>query len=279
MRYPHKRLTDVWEMLQKTEGNALLSAMNSLFKLAAQYRDCASMYKTQEMKKILEAALDRVTEEMAKLELDKELGVMEFADKTLLALYVLDIDSADKQGMANEIYSLVKSLDMAIEGSLRGRTMYYMDPRNAERYEKAKLEFSQEVIHTFPNACWDLEEAVKCLAFERYTACVFHLARPMEIAVRKVGKRMGVTVKYKKEKGYLHWGTITNNMNGRLAILKRSDPDEYEKWVRVHGMLECVRVAWRNETMHPGTKYSEKEAEEVLDAVKTFLDCLAKQIA
>ena len=65
-------------------------------------------------------------------------------------------------------------------------------------------------------------------------------------------------------------------MSDRLAALKKSDRDEHQKWVRVHGMLECVKVAWRNDTMHPGTSYDKNDAREVFDASRTFLKHLAK---
>lgn len=45
----------------------------------------------------------------------------------------------------------------------------------------------------FPERTEDIFEAHQCVALERYTAVMFHLGNAMEIAVKRVAKKMGVT--------------------------------------------------------------------------------------
>jgi hypothetical protein len=39
--------------------------------------------------------------------------------------------------------------------------------------------------------------------------------------------------------------------------------------------LYAVKLAWRNEVMHPKVTYTSEEARRVLDAVKAFIEDLA----
>jgi hypothetical protein len=42
--------------------------------------------------------------------------------------------------------------------------------------------------------------------------------------------------------------------------------------------LDHVRIAWRNDVMHPKAKYDEKEAGEVLTNVRVFLESIVKLV-
>ena len=271
---PCERLTTLWDMLIKIEEHELFEAISDLAEYVYMGRDDPShVYEDPEFVQQLKDALDRMKTQVSRFK-----DHPEDLKSPLLQLnkmkYVLSStgDEFDTEFAADNIsrdFGVFKDL---IFVELKGRLFYYISgTRAAKRIQQGKQEFGNQVLIQFPEARYDLDEAAKCMGFELYTACVFHLVRPMESAVRKVGKRMGATVRFKKKEGYLCWGSIANNINDRLTVLKESDQDEYQKWVRVHGMLECVRQAWRNETMHPGSYYNEKDAEEVYGAVKMFL--------
>jgi hypothetical protein len=42
--------------------------------------------------------------------------------------------------------------------------------------------------------------------------------------------------------------------------------------------LDAVRIAWRNDVMHPKATYDEKEALEVLTSVRAFLESVVKLV-
>ena len=54
--------------------------------------------------------------------------------------------------------------------------------------------FGEVVAQAFPSAVPDLKEAGTCYALNRSTACVFHVIRAMEIALRSLARCSGVKV-------------------------------------------------------------------------------------
>ncbi|MDE0412234.1 MAG: hypothetical protein OXI37_08490 [Gammaproteobacteria bacterium] len=231
------------------------------------------LYKEPDRLKFLNETLNNLSEELDRLGLKVSM-------ETATNLKPPDEppDYTDLTTYGKLLSHDLKNLRQIIKIELGTQKLYRLEPDETEFYKQAEHMFDDNVLTKFPEARFDLGQAAKCMAFERYTACVFHLVRPMESAVRMIGKQMGVTVEKNQEEGYLHWGVITNNINQKLKTLKESDNSNYEKWLRLHGMLECVRVAWRNEVMHPGPKYTGEEAREVFEAVKTFLKHLAEKL-
>src|SRR5258708_7512857 len=49
-----------------------------------------------------------------------------------------------------------------------------------------------DVLDKFPSAILDMEEAGKCLAFDRNTACVFHCMRVMEVGLKTLASALGI---------------------------------------------------------------------------------------
>ena len=131
--------------------------------------------------------------------------------------------------------------------------------------------YGREVDDAFPKAASEISEAAKCLAFNRPTACVFHLMRAMELAVQKLAERLGKT-NIEKE-----WGKLLSDIAKEIeAMPKGTGRDE---WSTIHTHLYHVKQAWRNDTMHPKTTYTEAEAEGVFAAVKTFMIELAPKVS
>jgi len=63
------------------------------------------------------------------------------------------------------------------------RSMFMYIPRErADRYSKEEA-FGPEVNNKFPSSHFDIKEAGNCFASARFTACVFHLMRVLEIGL------------------------------------------------------------------------------------------------
>ena len=149
-------------------------------------------------------------------------------------------------------------------------------------FEKARVyynphPFGEAVSNKFPRAITDMQEASKCLALARYTACVFHLMRVMEIGVQHLGKKLKIPDTHEKE-----WQAILNSVNG--ALRRMSNPPTpltsrkkavRDRYAKAAAHLENVKNAWRNNVMHPKASYTAEEAEEVFQAVKTYMQHLA----
>jgi hypothetical protein len=58
-------------------------------------------------------------------------------------------------------------------------------PEKVKFYQETKG-FGENVANRFPSAAFDIEEAGKCYACNRNTACVMHLARAVEVGLKSV---------------------------------------------------------------------------------------------
>jgi hypothetical protein len=120
----------------------------------------------------------------------------------------------------------------------------------------------------------DVEEASKCFAVGRYTACVFHLMRVMELSVQQLGKKLKVRLVQEK-----NWQNIIDEVNKAVKnmpvkTLRRKEIQREYTSIAAH--LFNVKVAWRNPVMHPKVSYTEEEAKEIFNNVMIFLSYLVK---
>jgi hypothetical protein len=99
---------------------------------------------------------------------------------------------------------------------------------------------------------------------------VFHLMRVMERGVQILGNKFGVRNVETKL-----WGNITNEMRQKVeALPDKTAPEKLnkEKPTEVWVHLDHVRIAWRNTTMHPKQTYTESEAKDIMEKVRSFMN-------
>lgn len=141
-----------------------------------------------------------------------------------------------------------------------GQTPLYLQPEPP---------FGDRSIKRFPKMTEDISEAAKCLSLDRPTACVFHLMRVMELAVQHFGDELSVTVVAEK-----NWQVILDQINAAIRKLDAKDA-KTKAYAQCASHLYNVKVAWRNEVMHPKQTYTFEEARAVFDNAKTFINELA----
>jgi hypothetical protein len=78
---------------------------------------------------------------------------------------------------------------------LSSRYVLMLSPKEADMIANREPAFGEEVFTAFSFAREDIEEAEKCLAFERGTAAVFHLMRALESSVQVIANKLGVAVR------------------------------------------------------------------------------------
>lgn len=107
------------------------------------------------------------------------------------------------------------------------------------------------------------------------TAAVFHLMRVMEIALRALAKKLDVTTIDPEVES---WNKITDHVNKAITALPAKTAPEQARKAKpgaVSAHLNSVRIAWRNEVMHPKQSYSREEARAIFNAVRAFMVDLA----
>jgi hypothetical protein len=149
-------------------------------------------------------------------------------------------------------------------------------------HDKAKLfdnpGFGDDTTNAFPSAKYDIQEAARCYAVGRNTACVFHLMRVLEIGLSVIAKQFNVSL------DYTNWETIINQVEKAIAATDQAPnrsatwKDDREFYSQCASHFRVVKDAWRNYTAHVRGKYDEQEALDMLGNVRGFMQKLAMRL-
>jgi hypothetical protein len=141
--------------------------------------------------------------------------------------------------------------------------------------------FGEDIPNKFDPARHDIEEAGKCLAYGRGTACVFHLMRVMEVGLRALAASLNDPRLDPRRNP--SWDTILKKCDEELLKPMRDRAEEWREddafYSTASAQLHAVKDAWRNPTMHVERKYTTEEAEEVWNAVRAFMRHLSKKLS
>lgn len=158
-------------------------------------------------------------------------------------------------------------LSSVLHSEIESRTFFYVPPDRALYYDDQEL-LGKGVIEKFPVIQFDVVEAGNCYAVGRGTACVFHLMRIMEVGVQRLGTKLGVCLVDQK-----NWQNILDEINKAIKTLPKASTTV--EMCQASANLYSVKLAWRNEVMHPNDTYTLEEAENLLRQVKLFMSHLA----
>jgi HEPN domain-containing protein len=146
---------------------------------------------------------------------------------------------------------------------LTAEHIFVLSATKATYYKPETPLFGTAVEDAFPLSKEDIEEAGKCLALGRSTAAVFHLSRAMEAAVQALSQKLGMTNLNRE------WGKLLSEMKGKIEVLPAGDLKN--RWSENHSLLYHVKQAWRNDVMHPKATYTDEQALEVFQAMRSFM--------
>jgi hypothetical protein len=172
----------------------------------------------------------------------------------------------------NDILDDVRLILNNLRAILSGQKFYHL-PHSLSRFYGNPLLFGDAVAKKFPEASGDIERAGNCLALGEPTACVMHLNRAMEIAVRRLAKKLGVTINAKD-----NMGAVLGNMTE--PIKQMPDKTETQKrkkelWAECRTNLYHVKMAWRDPAHHGKQDYKEEQALDIIQRVSNFMQQLA----
>jgi len=135
--------------------------------------------------------------------------------------------------------------------------------------------FGFDVDTKFPSANEDVYEACRCLALGRSTACVMHLMRASEVALKVLAETLEVAPQN-------DWGAYLRKIDEALEKRAKDAPkrsEEEQFYSEAAASFGHLKRAWRNPTMHVDKTYSPERAHEILNAVKSFMSHLATKIS
>ncbi len=164
---------------------------------------------------------------------------------------------------------LLAQLQNTIRWEMEDKLFMYIPSDRAARYDQAEL-LGKDVAAKFPAIQYDTTEAGNCYACGRSTAVVFHLMRIMEVGVQQFGSKLGVTLTVDK-----NWQNILDEINKAIKPLNPKDLKTVEL-SQACANLYAVKLAWRNEVMHPKDTYTLEEADNLIRQVKIFMEQLSQ---
>lgn len=189
---------------------------------------------------------------------------------TLSSMYAgqsSEVLTLGKQVTFRERSERIKVLQDRIQDEMSLLLVMRIPVRQAEFYDKPEL-FGKAVNAKFPGIQFDVVEAGNCYATGRSTAVVFHLMRIMEMGVQAFGTKLGVSLAGEK-----NWQNILEETDKAIRALPKS-PQRIQM-SQSSANLYAVKLAWRNEVMHPNDTYTLEEADNLIRQVKIFMEQLA----
>jgi hypothetical protein len=148
---------------------------------------------------------------------------------------------------SGEIEALFVELNKRIEVELKAHTFLCIPKEQADFY-KDPLKDWQTTIAAFPKTTYDIEEASKCLALRRNTACVFHLMRVMGAGVTALGKSLNEPTLDASHN--LTWDNVLHRCAKELEKpFKQMSPvwqSDKQFYATATIKLFAVKDAWRN---------------------------------
>jgi len=261
MRAIANRIESLWELMKrlKFEGIAALLGILERTQLATDAQ-------------LLNEAPDLLTYSQAGKASFELLGL----NATLANLERLRVQLTQPELSTKEIRRAADHLQTSLTDDL-DRSFLIRLTHQEEAWLTSVQPFGEQVTTAFPSASHDTDEATRCLAFARYTACVFHLMRVVEVGVKALGARLSIDTTHKPG-----WEQILKKAHGQMSLPNdKKDAD----WIKDEDflsdaitMLTAIKTAWRNPTMHIEKKYTPEHAERIYDAVKGFMQQLATKL-
>lgn len=165
------------------------------------------------------------------------------------------------------------ALESHVYHELAATYAFVIEGRRRELFEGNHL-FGEAVGDAYPSASMDIAEAGKCLALDRYPACIFHLMRVAERALRIIAGELGVPLASSK-KGR-SWGGVIVDINRALADMDDNAPKKVRLREPMYFVSE-VKDLWRDKGIHPGDDFSPERTERVYNAIRSFMATCAEK--
>ncbi|HZS68944.1 MAG TPA: hypothetical protein VFA72_17675 [Burkholderiales bacterium] len=213
---------------------------------------------------------DSMREQAAEMEqLAVDLGLEMTAKKIARLKDLFEKDKVDDKEGVSRIQAVLEE----IEDELSVRSLWLLTPEDHKLIGNPQP-FGPIVASKLQDANEDIEEAAKCLAFNRGIACVLHLMRAMEHALRAFATALKAMFKPTDD-----WHVILKEIQAKIDALPMGLHAEViykDKCREVHADLGRVKLAWRHPGMHSRGYWTVEQAREIFAACRAFMHHVAE---
>lgn len=208
--------------------------------------------------------LENLCAQLQELELDMSLS----SARELLA--------AIKENKETEWEFLLRDLHRRIFEQLESVVVLTVPTAKKKYYESHCVLFRQTVLEKFPSIVREADEAAKCFALGRETACVFHLMRILEIGLQALAVALGVP--HDKQ----NWENIINNIEAKIRAIGPAAGIDWKIDEQFYSaaavQFRYFKNAWRNHVMHIRDSHNEESAREIMEHVRAFMRHLSERL-
>ena len=162
----------------------------------------------------------------------------------------------------------INEIQKRVIDELSLKKLFVLDDYKADYYNPKEFIFGQQVLTSCPSCEFNISEAGNCFALGRYTACVYHLMRSLEIPLKKFAEELQLNIADRP-----NWGNILNEII--KATEKLNDKSIKEEYCQITSYFSSVKTGWRNYVMHGSSKFTEEEAKSIFEVCKTLMQQLS----
>jgi hypothetical protein len=146
--------------------------------------------------------------------------------------------------------------------------LLFLSPNESELFESKAPRFGDVVSNAFPSVKYEIDEAAKCLALERSTACVFHSIRCLEAVIRAISRcvRLPDPTKGSQRSWFKMLDAFKTEMDKRWPISGRLTGDG-KIFEEIYAALAAMQNPYRNDTMHLDKIYTLEDARDIFGMV------------
>lgn len=265
---PHK-LWSLWDMLRFSNAAFITAFLQLERQLGFGFAlDPLAETANFEWRSQAKTVLREMGEECALIGLDRH---KEKCDRLVSSMDVYNIEAAS---------ALLTELRNDIQREMT-RHAYFLVPENVKSVydEDDKPLFGAAVDDAFPNSRREIAEAGRCLALDRWTACVFHLMRALELALHKWAADIGVDFQSTPVE-LKNWNNVLDRAERHLKELRQhAKSNDRDQALQYHSelvlLVRGVKDAWRNHVSHARVTYDQRAATSIWNNVRDIMNRIA----
>jgi hypothetical protein len=186
--------------------------------------------------------------------------------------------------VSNEEHITVKQISLHVlqlrdrlPDQLESSYLLSLTARERELFDSAAPHYGEQVSIAFSSIVYEIDEAAKCLALGRSTACAFHSIRCLEAGIRALSRCLQIPDPTRASDR--SWQKLLSNLkcgiDGKWPTNSDRLSGDGEFFDNAYAALAAIQNPWRNATMHLDQKYTEDEARHIFDMVRSFMKKLA----
>lgn len=178
------------------------------------------------------------------------------------------------------LHDKISELETRFSDEIESITFFLVKPEKLKYYNNTELAGSRfkERFASVGNV--ELIEAGNCFVLDRYTACVFHLMRALDIALSCLQRELGIPEPSKDPDKT--WGKTLSRISDKITQNNTTPTpawlQECDFYKQAMVFLQAVKAPYRDATMHVKSSYDEASATSLLNVVSEALRYLATKL-